>query len=149
VIRLLTLLFLLVAALPAARVTQSLDGTWEIEDSIAAGSDPPDSLTRFRFPGLANLATPPFPDVDQFDSRELINNKIRRGLMPESARTSATGVPRQNRNYFWYRTSFRAPQRGSVRNPAHQQGAIRHGDLGERPGFRGALGMLHGGSVQR
>ena len=75
-----------------------------------AANDPP---RQFRHavpvPGLANLARPPFPDVDKFDSQELIANRIRRKLLPESARVHTAGVSHQERNYFWYRTSFEAP----------------------------------------
>ena len=62
-------------------------------------------------PGLVHNATPVFPDVDAFDSLELVNNKISQQLLPESARVAAPGVSRQKRNYFWYRRTFAAPAR--------------------------------------
>ena len=55
-----------------------------------------------------------FPDVDAFDSLELVNNKIAQKLLPESARVAAPGVSRQERNYFWYRRTFTAPARKAV-----------------------------------
>ncbi|MCX6376988.1 MAG: hypothetical protein NTU88_13310, partial [Armatimonadetes bacterium] len=35
-------------------------------------------------------------------------------LLPASAMIATVGVPRQNRNYFWYRTRFRAPAKKEV-----------------------------------
>lgn len=96
------------------RVTVSLDGNWEIQDSVASTEIPKEFAHRVPVPGLANLAQPAFAGVDLFDSRELIDNRIRKGALPESARTSAVGVARQERNYFWYRTRFRTPARKAV-----------------------------------
>lgn len=107
-----------VSVLPLAaaegRITMLLDGTWDVEDSVAAEDIPSAWTHKAPVPGLTNLATPAFADVDQFDSRELINNKIRKKLMPESARTNTAGVSRQKRNYFWYRTRFRPPVKKAV-----------------------------------
>jgi hypothetical protein len=52
--------------------------------------------------------------VDQFDSREVIDNRIRKQKLPESARVNTAGVQRQERNYFWYRKTFRTPARKQV-----------------------------------
>jgi len=60
-------------------------------------------------PGLANLAWPAFKDVDLFDSQELIHNRIQQKMLPEAARIYTAGIPRQERNYFWYRRTFRTP----------------------------------------
>ena len=65
-------------------------------------------------PGLVNLAQPGFKHVDQFDSMELIDNRIRKGRLPESARVHTPGLSRQDRNYFWYRKTFKAPARSAV-----------------------------------
>lgn len=97
---------LLVGA-PNGRVTVSLDGAWEIADSVSSAEVPKAFAHKVQVPGLVNLARPAFPDVDRFDSRELIDNKIRRKLMPASERTTEVGRSRQKRNYFWYRTTFR------------------------------------------
>ncbi|MEK7406341.1 MAG: glycoside hydrolase family 2 TIM barrel-domain containing protein [Acidobacteriota bacterium] len=104
----------LFAAATGGRVTVPLDGTWEIEESVAAGEMPRQFGHRVPVPGLANMARPPFADVDLFDSRELIDNRVRRKQLPESARISTAGIPRQKRNYFWYRTAFRPPARKQV-----------------------------------
>ena len=113
VARLLAILLLPAAGAFAGRLIVSLDGIWEIADSVEDRL--PDSFDhRVPVPGLANLAHPLFPDVDRFDSRELIDNLIRRGRLPASARTQRVGIPRQNRNWFWYRRTFRPPERREV-----------------------------------
>ncbi|MBI4876402.1 MAG: beta galactosidase jelly roll domain-containing protein [Acidobacteria bacterium] len=106
---LLALLLLLPAGLSAQRQTLSLNGVWEIDESLGAGDIPAAFRHKAPVPGLANLAEPAFPDVDRFDSFENIRKKVRLKALPESAMIATVGVPRQNRNYFWYRTSFRAP----------------------------------------
>jgi hypothetical protein len=61
-------------------------------------------------PGLANQAQPPFADVDKFISRENLANRIRSGLSPADWLTNHwQGKVEQNRDYFWYRKTFRAP----------------------------------------
>jgi hypothetical protein len=103
------------AAKPASGgVSVPLDGTWQIEESLSATDMPIRFTHTVPVPGMANLAQPAFPGVDQFDSLELISNRIRSGKLPESARVHGAGVPRQNRNYFWYRRTFRAPARRTV-----------------------------------
>ena len=107
---------LLLAALPclAGRVTVSLDGTWHIADSVQADAIPASFDHTVPVPGLAHSAVPAFPDIDRFDSREIINNRVRRKLLPESAVIATAGIPRQSRNWFWYQTAFRAPARKQV-----------------------------------
>jgi hypothetical protein len=104
--------FLLLAA-PAfsERVTVPLNGSWQIGDSVAAEPAPRTFPSTVAVPGLVHNATPAFPDVDAFDSLELVNNKIAQKLLPEAARVAAPGVSRQKRNYFWYRRTFAAPAR--------------------------------------
>jgi beta-galactosidase len=98
----------------AERVTLSLNGSWQVEESLAAGDVPGDFLHTVQVPGLVHNARPPFPDVDSFDSPELISNRIRGNLLPESARAGSAGVARQNRNYFWYRKTFSVSARKTV-----------------------------------
>ena len=91
----------------AGRQTLSLDGAWQIEESVASNDQPQSFKHTVPVPGLANLAQPPFAGVDQFDSLELIANRIRQKRLPESARIETAGVARQERNYFWYRKTLR------------------------------------------
>jgi hypothetical protein len=109
-----TAVFSLLGPLYAERVTVPLDGTWQIDESVAAGAQPAGFAHSVPVPGLANLAVPPFADVDRFDSRELIHNRVWRKMLPESARIQTVGIPRQTRNYFWYRRAFRVPARKQV-----------------------------------
>jgi len=97
------------------RLTVSLNGTWEIEESREAEVVPASFLHRGPVPGLANLARPGFAGVDDFYSRELIANRVRAKLFPESWRTNYwQGKVNQERNYFWYRRTFKAPTARSV-----------------------------------
>ena len=99
----------------AGRVTVPLDGEWEIEDSVEPDGVPARWTHRAPVPGLANLARPAFPDVDRFDSKEVVINRIRQKRLPASAAViGSSGIPRQKRNYFWYAKSFRAPARRQV-----------------------------------
>jgi beta-galactosidase len=92
----------------------SLDGTWQIDESILPDKRPTSFSHIVPVPGLANLSRPAFRDVDLFDSLELISNRIRSGKLPESARVKTAGIPRQDRDYFWYRRTFLAPPRREV-----------------------------------
>jgi len=100
-------LFLLGAPLwSAQRTTLSLDGQWEIADSVEADIQPAVYSHQAPVPGLAHSAIPAFPNVDEFESRQLIQNRVARGLAPASALVSTAGVSRQRRNWFWYRRRF-------------------------------------------
>jgi hypothetical protein len=108
----LALAGLLCAPLSAApgRNTLSLDGSWRIADSLSATELPARFPATVPVPGLANLARPAFPDVDQFISRENLANRIRSKLSPAEWLTNYwKGKVDQDRNYFWYRRTFRAP----------------------------------------
>src|ERR1022692_2254899 len=60
----------LAASSTGGRGTLPLDGNWQVADSVAA-TDIPTSFTHTApVPGLTNLATPAFPDVDQYVGRE-------------------------------------------------------------------------------
>ncbi|HVO10580.1 MAG TPA: glycoside hydrolase family 2 TIM barrel-domain containing protein [Vicinamibacteria bacterium] len=107
-------LLLGVAPARAERVTLSLNGTWQITDSVGAEPLPAAYRARVAVPGLVHNASPPFPDVDAFDSVELIGNRISQGMLPSSARVEAPGISRQQRNYFWYRRTFAAVARRAV-----------------------------------
>lgn len=101
---------LALAILPAAeRLTISLDGEWDIADSKSADALPSVYGHKVPVPGLAHSATPRFPDVDEFDSREVIQNRVRKGVLPASALVRHAGNPKQDRDYFWYRRTFNVP----------------------------------------
>jgi hypothetical protein len=97
------------------RITLSLDGTWQIADSVTPEEIPAAFDHTAPVPGLANLAAPPFPDVDRFFSRELANHpNFRHKNLPEGAKDAPVGISLQKRNCFWYRRSFRAPAKRQV-----------------------------------
>lgn len=88
------------------RTTISLNGSWGIEDSREADAIPAVWNHKVSVPGLAHSAQPVFPQVDQFDSRMLIQNRVGEGKLPKSAIVYVAGVSRQDRNWFWYRRTF-------------------------------------------
>jgi len=91
---------------------QSLDGFWQIADSKSPTEMPAEFTRTVPVPGLAHLAKPAFPDVDKFISRENLANRIRSKLSPPEWLTNYwQGKIEQDRNYFWYRKTFRAPAR--------------------------------------
>ncbi|HSU58771.1 MAG TPA: glycoside hydrolase family 2 TIM barrel-domain containing protein [Bryobacteraceae bacterium] len=90
----------------AQRITISLDGIWQITDSVSATDMPKTFDHTAPVPGLAHSSTPAFPNVDEFNSREHIVNLVHNGELPKSALVTNAGVSHQKRNYFWYRTTF-------------------------------------------
>ncbi|MGH7994952.1 MAG: glycoside hydrolase family 2 TIM barrel-domain containing protein, partial [Opitutaceae bacterium] len=92
-----------------ARLTLSLDGEWEIGESREVGAIPETFPATGPVPGLANLARPPFPDVDAFDGCEVAAFRANIGEISDAERVPPPGHSRQDRNYFWYRRTFRAP----------------------------------------
>ena len=95
----------------AGRDTIALDGAWEIADSQIADVLPSAYTHKAPVPGLAHSASPPFEHVDEFDSRQVLQNRVSRGLLPKSALVQNAGVSRQQRNWFWYRRSFEIANR--------------------------------------
>ncbi len=96
------------------RTTISFNGTWQIEDSKEAEAIPVAWNHKVPVPGLAHSAEPAFPQVDQFDSRMFIQNRISQDKLPKSALVYNAGVSRQERNWFWYRRTFKVSDTKSV-----------------------------------
>ena len=88
------------------RTNITLDGTWEIEDSRDPQQMPASWNHHVPVPGLAHSAQPPFAHVDEFDSRQLILNRVRDGRLPRSSIVHTAGISHQERNWFWYRRTF-------------------------------------------
>ena len=99
----------------AGRLTVPLDGPWEIEDSVSPDQVPQAFQHRVPVPGLAHLASPAFPDVDMFQSREYLASMMSLHEAPESTwdilSEAGVGISGQERNFFWYRKTFRVPAR--------------------------------------
>src|SRR5579862_7856685 len=91
-----------------------LDGEWSIEDGVEHDVIPANFRHKVPVPGLAHLATPSFPGVDEYETREYILTMTDFGLMPKSADTGALGRTSQKRNYFWYQKSFTVPVKKQV-----------------------------------
>ena len=107
----------LCTALHAQRTTLSLNGQWDIQDSAGADDQPQQYGHTAPVPGLAHSATPAFADVDQFQSRELLSNLVRKGMYAQADYDKlgmAKGISHQARNYFWYRRTFTGPQQRAV-----------------------------------
>jgi len=96
------------------RTTISLNGIWQIEDSKEAGAIPVSWNHSAPVPGLAHSAEPAFSQVDEFDSRMFIQNRISQGKLPGTANVYNAGVSRQERNWFWYRRTFEISETKSV-----------------------------------
>jgi hypothetical protein len=105
------------AGLWAQRRTLSPNGVREADESLGASDIPSAFRRKVPVPGLTNLAGPAFPGVAQFDGFEGIPKKVSLKTLPESAMIATVGVPRQNRDCFWYRTRFRAPAKKEVAIP--------------------------------
>ena len=104
-----------VRAADGPRQTVSLDGKWQIADSRSATEMPTAFARTVPVPGMANLAKPAFKDVDQFISRENMARRITYKLTPDDwLQKYWVGKVDQDRNYFWYRTTFRAPKERAV-----------------------------------
>ena len=94
-----------------SRSVLSLDGEWEIEESVGPDEIPQRFGHTVPVPGLASLATPAFPDVGRFDSFEFIQVQMRRGVWDGEQDVEPPGISRQQRNYFWYRRTFRVDEK--------------------------------------
>jgi len=108
------LVILISAPVFAGRVSVSLNGTWEIGESVGP-QDIPSAFTHTApVPGLVSLATPPFPDAGRFESNLYIAGRVRLKLLDPGALTEARGVSHQTRNYFWYSTRFRPAEHRQI-----------------------------------
>ncbi|MGD0226694.1 MAG: glycoside hydrolase family 2 TIM barrel-domain containing protein [Terriglobia bacterium] len=96
------------------RQTLSLDGNWQIADSVSADDVPHAFEHSGPVPGMANLATPPFPDVDAYLSPENILDKRDFHVQPEEEIAKLVPGPKQKRNYLWYQKTFSVPAKREV-----------------------------------
>jgi hypothetical protein len=94
----------------AERTTLSLDGTWRVTDGMAADAIPTTFDHTVAVPGLANQATPRFPDVDDYMTKEVLEfNGARYQLTRPSGKGDGLGWTRQTRNFLWYQRTFTVP----------------------------------------
>lgn len=95
----------------------SLNGQWQVEESVDSAGPPRIYRHAAPVPGLTHSALPAFADVDQFQSRELLSNLVRNGSFAQADYDrlgSKKGISHQQRNYFWYRRTFTAPNARAV-----------------------------------
>ena len=93
--------------LPAPdRTTTYLNGAWQIENSKDARAISVIWNQKAPLPVVAHSAGPGFPHVDEFDSRMLIRNRVRRGNLPKSTNVNNAGLSQQAPNRFWCRRAF-------------------------------------------
>jgi beta-galactosidase len=107
----------LAAQITGTRNTVSLDGNWQIADSVAADIQPAVYDHSAPVPGLAHSATPPFKNVDEFQSSQLLSNLVDQEKYSQADYDklgSSKGISHQERNYFWYRRTFVAPPKRAV-----------------------------------
>ncbi len=105
------------STLAAHRTTLSLNGTWDVEDSVGAGQIPTAYHHTAPVPGLTHSAAPAFADVDQYQTLQLLSNLVRQGRYSQADYDklgNVRGVSHQQRNYFWYRRTFEAPAKAAV-----------------------------------
>jgi beta-galactosidase/beta-glucuronidase len=90
----------------------SLNGEWEIEDSVLPDDIPEVFEHKVRVPGMVNQSVPPFQNVDRFDGLDYLQNAfVRTYVKKVNVDTVKVGIPRQRRNYFWYRKEFNLNER--------------------------------------
>jgi len=91
----------------AQRIIVSLNGEWEIEDSVLPDDIPNIFEHKVQVPGMVNQALPAFQDVDKFDGLDYLQNGFVRANVKEvNVDTVRVGIPRQTRNFFWYKRVF-------------------------------------------
>jgi beta-galactosidase len=87
----------------AQRTVISLNGSWEVEESIKPDVLPQKYTHTGPVPGLTNLSKPYFPNVDKFTTLAVLKHPIVGIHNDPSLDTIKIGLVGQKRNFFWYR----------------------------------------------
>ncbi len=101
----------------AQRVVISLNGRWDVEETMGARDIPVRYLHTVDIPGLINQSTPAFSMVDEYFSKEYCNNTFvqpalrKKGITVDGIKT---GYTFQKRNYFWYHRSIQIDTKGDI-----------------------------------
>lgn len=102
------------------RTIVNLNGIWQVEDSLDAEDMPVNYIHTVPVPGLMSSANPPFEKVGDFETRfrQYCKDNWRQSTggktdlpVDENALKHHMGVAYQNRNYFWYKRIFKAPNK--------------------------------------
>src|SRR5512147_2866305 len=96
------------------RTVISLNGKWDIDESLKADGIPRKFTHSVAVPGLANLSQPAFPDVDKFTTIDVIRHPIVGIKNNPSLDTIKIGIVGQKRNYFWYKRNFDLKEKKEV-----------------------------------
>ncbi len=100
------------------RTIVNLNGTWAVGESVGADTAETAFDHTCPVPGVLSCATPEFDKVGEFETRfrqfAKMNWKQCTGgvvdlPLDEEALKAEVGVPYQDRNYFWYKKTFFAP----------------------------------------
>ena len=106
-----------VEASRAPRTAISLDGTWDIDDTVTADRIPKTFHHTVAVPGLVHSSTPAFADVDEYQSKQVLSSLVYYDKYSQADYDrlgDIRGISHQQRNYFWYRKRFDAPARRAV-----------------------------------
>jgi hypothetical protein len=96
------------------RSVYSLNGQWDIDESIKSDAVPGKYTHKVAVPGLVNQSQPAFADVDKFTTIDVIRHPIVGIKDNPSLDTIKIGIVGQNRNFFWYRRSFELKEKKEV-----------------------------------
>src|SRR5512140_2194746 len=88
------------------RAIVSLNGTWDVEESIKPDVFPRKYTHTAAVPGLTNQSTPGFADIDKFTTIDVLRHPIIGIKNDPSLDTIKIGLVGQKRNFFWYRRNF-------------------------------------------
>ncbi len=99
----------------AQRTVLSLDGSWQIEDSIDSLAMPRHYSHKVDVPGLVRTSEPAFANVDRFVSYDYnrYDGNPNQGKY-DIKDPKDIGIALQKRNYFWYRRTFTLTGRKEV-----------------------------------
>jgi hypothetical protein len=106
------------------RTIISMNGTWQIAESVSSNDIPSTFDHTVVVPGLVNQAKPSFPEVDLFASHYYFKRFARKDraypwgssnvMLRAEDPLPVIGIPVNKRNYFWYRKTFAPPAKREV-----------------------------------
>jgi len=92
----------------------SLNGLWDIAESLQPDAFPRKYGHTVAVPGLVNQARPLFVDVDKFTTIDVLRHPIVGTKDNTLLNSVKIGIIGQNRNYFWYRKKFEITEKKEV-----------------------------------
>lgn len=110
---LLILLFISIQSF-AQRTIVSLNGIWEVEESIKPDVFPKKYTHTAAVPGLTDQSKPKFTDIDKFTTIDVLKHPIIGIKNDPSLDSIKIGIIGQKRNFFWYRHNFELKEQKEV-----------------------------------